>query len=72
MTAARGGDELVEVLERWADAGGVWRVVHRGQDAATVALLTCAGGEEVDRVTGDQPAWLAYLADRDASDEEAG
>lgn len=69
MTGARDGDELVESLLRWQDAGGVWRVVHRGQDSATVALLTCAGGEEVDRVSGDQPAWLAFLADRDGSDD---
>jgi hypothetical protein len=35
----------------------------------TVALLRCDAGEEVERLTSGDPAWLAYLAGRDGTDE---
>jgi NAD(P)-dependent dehydrogenase (short-subunit alcohol dehydrogenase family) len=42
----------------------------RAPDSITVALLSCDGGEEVDRLTSDDPAVLQFLAGRDSS--EAG
>ena len=47
----------------------MWRVVARGPDEVTVSLLRCDGGEEVERITSGAPAWLAYLADREASED---
>ncbi|UUW92439.1 hypothetical protein ABFU82_00850 [Nocardioides sp. WV_118_6] len=38
-------------LERWITSGGHWEVVGEREGTATVALLTCDGGQEMDRVT---------------------
>lgn len=65
----RDGDELVAALHRWEVSGAAWRVAARGPTRVTVALLRCDGGEEVDRVTSGDPAWLAHLADRDSSED---
>lgn len=62
------GTELVDSLQRWQEAGAVWRVVHRLPEVVTVALLRCDGGEEVERLTSGEPTWLAFLADRDSSE----
>ncbi|MEW5808878.1 MAG: hypothetical protein AB1925_05430 [Actinomycetota bacterium] len=64
----RGGDRQAE-LQRWADSGAVWRVIGRSADTVTVALLRCDGGEEAARFTSSDPALLAYLADRDSSED---
>jgi len=37
-------------LERWIVSGGHWQVVGERDGLATVALLTCDGGQEMDRV----------------------
>lgn len=44
-----------DALDRWIASGGHWRVVAEGGagEAVTVALLTCDGGEEMDRVLLD-------------------
>ena len=60
---------LVADLQRWEDSGAVWRVVHRAPDEVAVALLRCDGGEEVGRLRGGGPAWLAHLAGREGSDD---
>lgn len=62
-------DDPVAVLQRWADAGAVWRVVHRGERAVIVALYQCDGGEEVDRIRSTDPRLLQYLAGRTDSDQ---
>jgi hypothetical protein len=61
-------EDRVAALQRWADAGAIWRVIWRDADSATVSLYTCDGGEEVDRFTSSQPALLRYL-DEHGSDE---
>ena len=38
-------------LDRWIASGGHWEVVGERGDVVTVALLTCDGGQEMDRVT---------------------
>lgn len=63
------GDELVQVLRRWQESGAVWRVLRREPRATTVALLRCDAGEEVERLSSDDPGWLAYLHDRSGSDD---
>jgi hypothetical protein len=55
------GAELVQTLQRWRDAGAAWRVVGRQGRRVTVALLRCDAGEEVERLTSESPAWVAYL-----------
>lgn len=37
-------------LDRWITSGGHWEVVGERDGTATVALLTCDGGQEMDRV----------------------
>lgn len=44
-------DDARETLRRWIASGGQWEVVGRRLDQVTVALLTCDGGEEMERVT---------------------
>jgi hypothetical protein len=61
-------DDPVAVLQRWADAGAVWRVLYRTEDTATVGLYQCDGGEEVDRFTTSDPRLLHFVAKRDRSD----
>lgn len=61
-------DDAVETLRRWEDSGGVWRVIARRAGLVTVSLLRCTGDEEQARVISDDPALLAFLAGREASD----
>jgi hypothetical protein len=62
-------DDPIAVLERWADAGAVWRVVDRRPASVTVALYQCDGGEEVDRFSSTDPRLLRYLTGRTSSEE---
>ena len=62
-------DDPLEVLRRWESSGGVWRVVRRTASGLEIALFTCTGGEEMSRLTSSDPALLAHLAGRSASDE---
>jgi hypothetical protein len=60
--------DVLASLQRWRDSGAVWRVVTRSRESVTVALFTCDGGDEVDRLTSSDPAVLDFLAGRDTSD----
>ncbi|WP_370331676.1 hypothetical protein [Mycolicibacterium hippocampi] len=61
--------DRVAELQRWEDAGALWRVLSRASGALTVVLLTCDGGEEMGRFTTDDPRLLGYVGDRDGSDQ---
>ncbi|MGZ8801599.1 MAG: hypothetical protein ACXWZL_02990 [Mycobacterium sp.] len=61
--------DRVAELQRWEDAGALWRVVGRTADTVTVALLRCDGGEEMGRFISDDARLLAFLGDRDGSDD---
>ena len=61
-------EELIGALERWERAGGVWRVVRRSSQGATVSLMRCDAGEEVDRLASACPAWIAFLEVRPSSE----
>jgi hypothetical protein len=65
----RSGAELVGALNRWHDSGAVWRVLERRPSWATVALLRCDGGEEVERLTSGDSLWLAFLDGRRGSED---
>lgn len=43
-------DDARAALARWIASGGHWAVLAERGDTVTVALLTCDGGEEMDRV----------------------
>ncbi len=58
----------VEVLRRWSDVGGVWRVGGRRGDTLIIGLYRCDGGEEVDRLVSSDPALLRYVGDRTDSE----
>lgn len=60
--------DRVAELTRWEESGAVWRVLRRTATGATVALLTCDGGEEVGRFTSDDPGLLAFLGNRSSSE----
>jgi len=38
-------------LDRWVASGGHWELIGVRDGLATVALLTCDGGQEMDRVS---------------------
>jgi hypothetical protein len=61
--------DLIEVLQRWQEAGAVWRVVARSRTRVTVALCRCDGGEEVERLTTSHPATLRFLTGRTGSED---
>ena len=58
----------VGVLQRWEQFGGTWRVVSAPGAPIVVSMARCDGGEEVDRLTSDDPALVAWLAGRTSSD----
>ncbi len=61
--------DVVADLQRWTDSGATWRVLSRTATSVEISLRTCGADEEVDRVSSNDPAVLAYLGDRWASDE---
>jgi hypothetical protein len=69
---ADGNPDLVPILTRWQDAGGIWRVVARSGDEVTVALCRCDGGEEVDRLSTGDVGTLRFLANRSDSEDRTG
>ncbi|MFC0313786.1 hypothetical protein ACFQNE_06775 [Gordonia phosphorivorans] len=54
-------DDL-ERLQRWIDSGGLFRVLRRRGGEYTVALCTCDGGAQMDRVVTDDPGLPAWRA----------
>ncbi len=52
----------MERLARWRDAGGAWTLTAQTPTSITVGLLTCDGGEEMERIVSDDPAFVAYVA----------
>jgi hypothetical protein len=65
----RTGAELIGSLQDWERSGAVWRLVDLRPSQATVALLRCDAGEEVDRITSDDATWLEYLRLRPSSEQ---
>lgn len=61
----------VRALLRWEEHGAPWRVVEQTPTRATVSLLTCDDGTEVERLISSDPEFLALVA-RQAADPESG
>lgn len=59
---AESRDPQVAQLDRWIAAGGEWRVLSRAGDEIVVALLTCDGGEEMERITSSEFDFLEFVA----------
>lgn len=64
-----GMDDPAATLRRWEDAGGTWQVLSRGEHGVVVSLRRCDGGEEAERVSGDDPGLLDFLGDRETSED---
>jgi uncharacterized protein len=62
--------DFVDVLRRWEDAGGVWRVLNQDQDSVTVGLYRCDDGEEADRFVAADPLLTQFLAGRTSSSQD--
>jgi hypothetical protein len=54
------GPDLARLI-RWTTAGGGWRVSARTATSLTVALVTCDGGEEMDRIVSSDPELIAHV-----------
>lgn len=60
---------IVDVLTRWEDSGGQWRILKSSDRFVTAGLLSCAG-DEMSRVTSERTAVLtSFLAGRTSSDD---
>ncbi|MBI3217080.1 MAG: hypothetical protein HYZ38_24960 [Mycobacterium sp.] len=56
--------DLVETLQRWEDAGGLWRVLDRRADHVVVGLFRCDGGEQLDEFRSADQRLIDFLGDR--------
>lgn len=59
----------VETLSRWTDTGAMWRVLDRTPTSITVSMRRCDGDEEMERLTTTDPELLAWIGDRQTSNE---
>lgn len=64
----RAATDPLDVLRRWEQAGGVWRVTQWSADGADVALLRCDAGEAVDEVSLSGPECVDYLRQHTSSE----
>ena len=64
MTEPSGATGAVETLRRWEEFGGVWRVTFRSGSQVTLSLCRCDGGEEVERLSFDDPELARWLDER--------
>lgn len=65
-----GSSDEINKLERWTLSGAQWRVVQRTTERVTIAMITCTGGEEVDRFTSSDAVLLAWLGERQSSEDD--
>ena len=61
--------DVVALLQRWENAGGVWRVLGQDRGTVTVGLYRCDAGEEADRFTSSDPRLVQLLAGRTSSQD---
>ncbi len=50
-------------LARWEDFGGTWRLERVRGRIATVSLYRCDGGEVVEVLESDDPAFVRWVTD---------
>ncbi|MFC3241134.1 hypothetical protein ACFOJ6_00675 [Gordonia humi] len=56
-------DDL-ERITRWEDAGAVWEAAALRPESATISLMRCDAGEEVERFVTTDPRVLALCRER--------
>lgn len=59
----------VQILRRWQESGAIWRVVDRRAAWLEISLITCDGGEEMQRLRSADPDLLAFVGARSSSEE---
>lgn len=59
----------IDKLTRWSDSGAYWRVFARSPGRVTIDLLTCTGGEVVERLTSSDSDLIAWLGERESSED---
>lgn len=59
----------IETLIRWSNSGAYWRVAARTPDGVTIDLLTCTGGEVVERLVSSDPELLDWLGERTSNED---
>ena len=69
MPDEREPSDAVQTLQRWQDAGAVWRVIGRTPGTVTVGLYQCTGGEEMDRFVSTDSALIRFIGDRKSSED---
>ncbi len=72
-SAAEAFDEFsspLDVITRWELFGGTWRVVARMGDQVTMSLCRCDGGEEQQRLTSADPAFINWLDGKTSTSPE--
>jgi hypothetical protein len=57
----------VDLLLRWEEFGGTWRVITADAATMTISLCRCDGGEEIERLSSPDPALRAFVGTRQAS-----
>lgn len=62
--------DAVQTLQRWVTSGGLWSVAHRSADRLEISLLTCDGGQEMDRLVSRDPALREFVGKRTRSDDD--
>ena len=67
MTTSEHPGDPVARLQRWESFGAHWVVLDDDGARVTVSLCRCDGGEEVERLTSDDPSLRAFLAGRTSS-----
>ena len=67
MTPSEDPAGPVARLQRWEAFGAHWVVLDDDGTRVTVSLCRCDGGEEVERLTSDEPSLRAFLAGRTSS-----
>ncbi|QCB51871.1 carbonic anhydrase [Rhodococcus sp. PAMC28707] len=55
------GENFIATLTRWTDCGGTWRLISRTATKATVALCSCDGHEEMQRLESEDPVTIAWI-----------
>jgi hypothetical protein len=67
---AHPADMTLDRLRRWELFGGHWRVRSRTSARLEIALLSCSGGEEADRLVGTDPTLIAYVGSRTSDQDD--
>lgn len=54
---------LVEVLTRWENSGGHWKVLSLSDSWVEIGLLTCDGSEQMSHLSGARTSVLRSFLD---------